>query len=64
MSRAKLRPDVKIVGDEFIPLGKIKDFSSHTAKIKASGAQALITGNWGPDLNLLLKATEIGRAHV
>ena len=57
---AKLRPDVKIVGDEFIPLGKIKDFSSHTAKIKASGAQALITGNWGPDLNLLLKATVEG----
>lgn len=57
---AKLRPDVKIVGDEFIPLGKIKDFSSHTAKIKASGAQALITGNWGPDLNLLLKGTVEG----
>ncbi len=53
---AKLRPDIKIVGDEFIPLGKVKDFSSYIAKIKASGAQGLITGNWGPDLNLLLKA--------
>ncbi len=54
---ARLRPDVKIVGDEFIPLGKVKDFSSYAAKIKASEAQALITGNWGTDLNLLLKAT-------
>ncbi len=54
---AKLRPDVKIVGEEFIPLGKIKDFSPYASKFKNSGAQALITGNWGPDLNLMLKAT-------
>ena len=53
---AKLRPDVQIVGDELIPLGKIKDFSPYITKIKASGAQALMTGNWGPDMNLLIKA--------
>ena len=53
---AKLRPDVQIVGDELIPLGKIKDFSPYITKVKASGAQALITGNWGPDMNLLIKA--------
>src|SRR5262245_47379785 len=41
---AKLRPDVKVVGDELIPLGKVKDFSPYVTKIKASGAQALITG--------------------
>jgi len=52
----KLRPDVQVVGDELIPLGKIKDFSPYITKIKASGAQALISGNWGPDINLLLKA--------
>ena len=52
----KTRPDVKIVGDELVPFGKVKDFSSYVTKIKASGAQALITGNWGPDLNLLIKA--------
>jgi branched-chain amino acid transport system substrate-binding protein len=53
---AKLRPDVKVVGDELIPLGKVKDFSPYITKIKASGAQALITGNWGPDMTLLIKA--------
>ena len=53
---AKLRPDVQVVGDELIPLGKIKDFSPYITKIKASGAQALITGNWGPDMTLLIKA--------
>ena len=52
----KLRPDVQVVGDELIPLGKIKDFSPYLTKIKASGAQALMTGNWGPDMNLLIKA--------
>ena len=52
----KLRPDIQVVGDELIPLGKIKDFSPYITKIKASGAQALITGNWGPDMNLLIKA--------
>ncbi len=53
---AEMRPDIQIVGDEFVPLGKVKDFSPYVAKIKASGAQGLITGNFGPDLALLLKA--------
>src|SRR5256714_8513552 len=53
---AKLRPDIQVVGDELIPLGKIKDFSPYITKIKASVAQALLTGNWGPDMNLLIKA--------
>lgn len=53
---AKLRPDVQVVGDEMIPLGKVKDFSPYITKIKAAGAQALLTGNWGPDMALLIKA--------
>jgi branched-chain amino acid transport system substrate-binding protein len=53
---AKLRPDVRVVGDELIPLGKVKDFSPYISKIKAAGTQALITGNWGPDMTLLIKA--------
>ncbi len=53
---AKLRPDVQVVGEELIPFGKVKDFSPYITKIKASGAQALVTGNFGPDLNLLIKA--------
>lgn len=50
------RPDVTIVGDELHPLGRVKDFAPYAAKIKASGAQAVITGNWGNDLTLLVKA--------
>lgn len=52
----KVRPDIQIVGDELIPLGKIQDFSPYISKIKATGAQALLTGNWGPDMTLLIKA--------
>ncbi len=52
----KKRPDVEIVGDEFHPLVKITDFAPYVAKIKASGADTVITGNWGQDLALLIKA--------
>ncbi|APW37745.1 branched-chain amino acid ABC transporter substrate-binding protein [Rhodoferax koreense] len=58
---AAQRPDVKIVGDELHPLGRVKDFLPYATKIKASGAQAVITGNWGNDLTLLVKAAkEVG----
>ena len=53
---AAQRPDVEIAGDELHPMGRIKDFLPYAAKIKASGAQAVITGNWGNDLTLLVKA--------
>lgn len=55
------RPDIRIVGDELHPLGRIKDFAPYAAKIKASGAQAVLTGNWGNDLTLLVRALrEVG----
>jgi branched-chain amino acid transport system substrate-binding protein len=50
------RPDIEIVGDELHPLLKITDFAPYIAKIKASGADSVITGNWGQDIALLLKA--------
>src|SRR6201982_2994860 len=53
---AKLRPDIEIVGDELMPFGKVQDFSPYVAKIKASGAQSVVTGNYNRDLNLLIKA--------
>jgi len=55
------RPDVQIVGDELHPMARIKDFLPYANKIKASGAQAVLTGNWGNDLTLLVKAArEVG----
>ena len=52
----KERPDVQIVGDELHPLAKVKDFAPYVAKIQASGADTVITGNWGSDLALLVRA--------
>jgi branched-chain amino acid transport system substrate-binding protein len=58
---AAKRPDIEIVGDELHPLGRVKDFLPYATKIRASGAQAVLTPNWGNDLTLLVKATrELG----
>lgn len=50
------RPDIEIVGDDLHPIGSVKDFAPYVAKISASGADTVITGNWGSDLALLVKA--------
>jgi len=50
------RPDIQVVGDDLHPLAQVRDFSPYIAKIKASGADTVITGNWGSDLALLIKA--------
>jgi branched-chain amino acid transport system substrate-binding protein len=49
---------VQVVGEELHPMGRVKDFLPYAAKIKASGAQAVITGNFGNDLTLLVKAAK------
>ncbi len=53
---AQQRPDVQIVGDELHPPFQGHDFSADVRRIKASGAQALATGNWGADLRDLVRA--------
>lgn len=53
---ARKRPDVRIVGEDLHPLGQVRDFSPYVAKIRASGADTVITGNWGTDLVLLIRA--------
>jgi branched-chain amino acid transport system substrate-binding protein len=50
------RPDIQVVGDDLHPLAQVRDFTPYVAKIKASGADTVITGNWGSDLALLVKA--------
>lgn len=50
------RPDTRIVGETLHPLGKVKDFAPYIGKVKASGADTVVTGNWGQDLSLLIKA--------
>jgi len=53
---ARKRPDIQFVGDDLHPLAQVRDFAPYIAKIKASGADTVLTGNWGSDLTLLVKA--------
>lgn len=53
---ARKRPDIKIVGDDLHPVGKVKDFAPYVAKIRAARPDIVITANWGNDLTLLVKA--------
>jgi branched-chain amino acid transport system substrate-binding protein len=57
MLKAK-RPDIQIVGDDLHPLGKVKDFAPYVSKIRSAGADVVLTGNWGQDLSLLVKASK------
>jgi branched-chain amino acid transport system substrate-binding protein len=53
---ARKRPDLRIVGDDMHPLGKVRDFAPHVSRMAGSGADAVLTGNWGNDLSLLVRA--------
>ncbi len=57
---ARKRPDIQIVGEDLHPLAQTRDFAPYIAKIKASDADTVITGNWGSDLSLLIKAANEG----
>ncbi len=54
------RPDIQIVGNDLHPIGRVKDFSPYVAKMVAAGADVVITGNWGNDVTLLVKAAKEG----
>jgi branched-chain amino acid transport system substrate-binding protein len=45
----------RIVGEEYHPLQTVRDFGPYIAKIMASGAEVVITSDWGQDLRLLLQ---------
>ncbi len=53
---AAKRPDIEVVGNELHPIGQVKDFTPYVTKIVASGADAIITGNWGGDMVALGRA--------
>ncbi len=61
---ASKRPDIEIVGEDLHALGKVKDFAPYIAKVTAAKADAIVTGNWGNDLALLVKAANSVRLTV
>ena len=58
-------PHIEIVGDELIvPFGKVLDFTPYIAKFTASGADTILTGNWGPDAARMITAGANARLKV
>ncbi|MEY3953219.1 MAG: hypothetical protein RLZZ397_99 [Pseudomonadota bacterium] len=55
---ALVRPDIEIVGEELHAMAAIRDFLPYATKIRLSKADAVITGNWGDDLSLLVRASQ------
>lgn len=57
-------PDVEVVGDVLHPIGQVRDFSPYIARIQQSGADSVISGNWGNDLSLMIRAAESAGLNV
>jgi ABC-type branched-subunit amino acid transport system substrate-binding protein len=56
----KYRPEAEIVGDEYHPLFT-KDFAPYLEKIRASGAEVVVSGNWVVDeQNLMKQSRQLG----
>lgn len=56
----QMAPDTQIVGKEFHPVFN-KDFAPYVSKIMASGADYVVTGNWGTDLpQLIVQSRNLG----
>lgn len=55
---AEKMPDVEIVGSALHPIGQVRDFAPYVSRIRQSGADTVITGNWGNDLTLLVEAAD------
>jgi len=56
----EISPDTQIVGKDFHPMFN-KDFAPYISKVKASGADYLLTCNWGTDLiQLIIQARSLG----
>ncbi len=49
---------LRVVGHVLHPPFGVGDFREYVQRIRASGAQAVATGNWGRDLRLLIKAMQ------
>ncbi|NWN91803.1 branched-chain amino acid ABC transporter substrate-binding protein [Marinobacter adhaerens] len=51
-------PHAEIVGDVLHPVGKVRDFSPYVSRIQQSGADTVVSGNWGIDLALFVRAID------
>lgn len=57
-------PELQVVGEELHSAFTLDDFTPHVTRIRASGAQAVVTGNWGADLRGLIRAMQAQQLFV
>ncbi|MFC4259789.1 branched-chain amino acid ABC transporter substrate-binding protein [Marinobacter lacisalsi] len=50
--------NAEVVGDVLHPIAQVRDFSPYVSRIQQSGADTVVTGNWGNDLSLLVRAID------
>ena len=50
--------EAEIVGDVLHPIAQVRDFQPYISRIQQSGADTVVTGNWGNDLSLLVRAID------
>lgn len=55
---ARQEADVTVVGDTLHAPFQVDDFRPYVQRIKESGAQAVISGNWGVDMRKLVQALQ------
>ncbi|MDR7151450.1 branched-chain amino acid transport system substrate-binding protein [Hydrogenophaga palleronii] len=55
---ARQQADVTVVDDVLHAPFQVEDFRPYVQRIKESGAQAVITGNWGVDMRRLVQAMQ------
>jgi len=53
--KLKAIPGAQLLGEDYHPIA-LKDFAPYVSKIMASGAEVVLTGNWGVDIDNLFKA--------
>lgn len=48
----------EVVGDVLHPIAQVRDFAPYVSRIQQSGADTVVSGNWGNDLSLLVRAID------
>ena len=59
-----LRPDLQVVGDELHPPFQGRGFRPYVKNVLASGAQGLVSANWGADLRDLVRSLADAKSTV
>jgi branched-chain amino acid transport system substrate-binding protein len=61
---AERLPALQVVGEALHPAFQLRDFGPLVQRVLSSGAQAVVTGNWGEDFVRLVQALQTAKAQL